>query len=79
MNLNFFGAVRTVKEFTSLLIQSGAGHIVNISSGTSVMPIPYLAIYGAAKAALNAWSDTLRVELEPFKCVQYSPCCTIHC
>ncbi|KAI0032683.1 hypothetical protein K488DRAFT_85657 [Vararia minispora EC-137] len=66
MDVNFFGIVRTTMEFAPLLIQSGAGRVVNISSAAGLMPIPYLSIYGAAKAAVNAYSDSLRVELEPF-------------
>ena len=66
-DLNFWGTVRMVKAFTPLLMRSGAGHIVNISSVTGILPIPYLSVYGSAKAALNQYSDVLRVELSPFK------------
>ncbi|VDB83168.1 unnamed protein product [Peniophora sp. CBMAI 1063] len=65
-DLNFWGTVRMVKAFTPLLMRSGAGHIVNISSVTGIIPIPYLSVYGSAKAALNQYSDVLRVELTPF-------------
>jgi 1-acylglycerone phosphate reductase len=56
-----------VNAFSSLLIESGAGHVVNIGSVTATMPIPYLSVYNAAKAALHAYGDTLRVELAPLK------------
>ncbi|KZV74957.1 NAD(P)-binding protein [Peniophora sp. CONT] len=65
-DLNFWGPVRMIKAFTPLLMRSHAGHIVNISSVTGILPIPYLSVYGSAKAALNQYSDVLRVELTPF-------------
>lgn len=72
LDLNFWGAVRMVKAFTPLLMQSKEGHIVNISTGASTLPIPYLSMYGSAKAALNHYGDVLRVELAPFKQVRAS-------
>ena len=67
LDLNFWGAVRMVKAFTPLLMRSSAGHIVNVSSAAGTLPIPYLGMYGAAKAALNHYGDVLRAELAPFK------------
>jgi len=58
---NFFGTVRMVKEFSSLLMESPAAHIVNISSSSGVLPSPFLSIYSASKAALNStFGDSLR-------------------
>lgn len=56
-----------VKAFIPLLLKSDGGHIFNISSVAATMPIPYLSMYGASKAALQAYGDTLRVELAPFR------------
>ena len=39
--------------------------IINISSGETTRPSPYLAGYGAAKAAINHLTSTLAVELGP--------------
>jgi NAD(P)-dependent dehydrogenase (short-subunit alcohol dehydrogenase family) len=44
---------------------SGGGVIVNVSSGESTRPAPYLAAYGAAKAAINHLTATMAVELGP--------------
>lgn len=41
------------------------GVIINISSGETTRPSPYLAGYGAAKAAINHLTSTLAVELGP--------------
>ncbi|VDB83160.1 unnamed protein product [Peniophora sp. CBMAI 1063] len=64
--LNFWGAVRMVEAFTPLLMRSSAGHIVNISTTASAIPVPYVSMYGAAKSALNYYGDVLRIELMPF-------------
>lgn len=47
--------------------EGGHGLIVNISSVNSYIPLPFVATYNASKAALNQLSDTLRLELQPFK------------
>ena len=39
--------------------------IINVSSGESTRPSPYMAGYGAAKAAINHLTTTLAVELGP--------------
>jgi 17beta-estradiol 17-dehydrogenase / very-long-chain 3-oxoacyl-CoA reductase len=38
------------------------GTIMNISSGSSLSPCPYLTVYAASKAFINAWSEGLRIE-----------------
>jgi NAD(P)-dependent dehydrogenase (short-subunit alcohol dehydrogenase family) len=44
---------------------SGGGVIINVSSGESTRPAPFLAAYGAAKAAINHLTTTMAVELGP--------------
>ncbi|KFB36680.1 AGAP007879-PB-like protein [Anopheles sinensis] len=46
--------------------QRGRGLIVNISSMTSVCPMPYLTAYSATKAYVTTFSMALREELKPF-------------
>jgi hypothetical protein len=66
-DLNFHAAVRMVTAFSPLILAVGKGSkIVNISSIAGSIPVPYLAMYGAAKGALDRYSETLRVELKPF-------------
>ena len=43
-----------------------AGVIVNVSSGTTLKPHPMLALYTASKAAINAFTESLAIELEQF-------------
>ena len=58
-----------VKDFIQLLIASGDGRVVNIGNVAGIMPVPFGAAYNSSKAALHAFSNTLRVELAPFKSV----------
>ena len=65
-DVNVLGHYSTTKTFIPLLIKSKRGLVMFNSSLASVVPLPYNAPYNAAKAALNAIGDTLRVELAPF-------------
>ncbi|KAB8260289.1 short chain dehydrogenase/reductase [Aspergillus pseudonomiae] len=62
---NIFSVMRMVREFTPLLIQA-KGTIINIGSVAAVIPYVFSGIYNASKAALHAYSNTLRLELAPF-------------
>jgi NAD(P)-dependent dehydrogenase (short-subunit alcohol dehydrogenase family) len=48
-----------------VMASTGGGVIVNVSSGESTRPAPFLAAYGAAKAAINHLTATMAVELGP--------------
>jgi 1-acylglycerone phosphate reductase len=61
---NLFGVMRLVQVFGPLLIQA-QGTIVMIGSVTAVVPYVFGSVYNASKAALHAYSNTLRVEMEP--------------
>lgn len=65
--VNFFGPICMTQAFVPLLVSSGNGRIVNIASVGAVMPLPFCAVYNASKAALVSMSNTLRLELAPFK------------
>ena len=43
-----------------------AGVVMNVSSTTTLKPLPMLAVYTASKAAMNAFTASLALELEPF-------------
>lgn len=63
--LNLFAAVRLTNALLPALRASKAAAVVNISSTAATMPFGPCAHYGAAKAALDAYSRTLAVELAP--------------
>lgn len=62
---NLFGVHRLIREALPLLRESN-GTIVNLSSIVGAVWLPGAGAYSASKAALEALSDALRVELQPF-------------
>jgi NAD(P)-dependent dehydrogenase (short-subunit alcohol dehydrogenase family) len=52
-------------EARVMLDQGRGGVIINVSSGETTRPSPYLGAYGAAKAAINHLTQTMAVELGP--------------
>ncbi|WP_182527194.1 oxidoreductase [Nocardioides dongkuii] len=66
LDLNYLSAIRVTNALLPALREAGAGGaIINISSAAALMPVPPLAHYGAAKAALNAYGKALATELAP--------------
>ena len=64
MNINFWGVVYGTKAFLPYLKESGAGHVVNISSVFGLVSIPTQSAYNAAKFGVRGFTDALRMELE---------------
>ncbi|HEY0777713.1 MAG TPA: SDR family oxidoreductase [Gemmatirosa sp.] len=63
---NTFGAMAVTQAVLPQLRERKAGVVVNVSSSTTLLPLPMLAVYTASKAALNAFTESLVLELEPF-------------
>jgi NAD(P)-dependent dehydrogenase (short-subunit alcohol dehydrogenase family) len=63
---NTFGAMAVTHAFLPRLRQRRAGVIVNVSSSVTLKSLPMLSVYSASKAALNAFSESLALELQPF-------------
>ncbi|KAI9828944.1 MAG: hypothetical protein M1819_006443 [Sarea resinae] len=63
--VNLFAVMRMCQEFIPLLI-AAQGTIVQLGSLAGIMPYVFGSAYNASKAALHSYSNTLRVELEPF-------------
>ena len=66
LEVNLIGHIAVTQAFLSL-IRKGHGRIVNMGSIAGIMPQPYLAPYSASKAALEAITDSLRLELKPWR------------
>jgi short-subunit dehydrogenase len=60
---NFFGAFNLTQAILPHMKQRKTGHIVNMSSVAGLRGIPNSSMYCASKAALIAFSDSLRIEL----------------
>ncbi len=63
MQLNYFAAVRLCLRLLPRMLEQGSGQIVNVSSVAALMNPPRFAAYIASKAALDAFSRSLRIEL----------------
>src|SRR3954466_3355284 len=63
---NVFGLMALTRAVLPAMLARGEGRIVNISSVSGRIPAPLLGAYHASKYALEALSDALRMELEPF-------------
>ncbi|KAF2141173.1 uncharacterized protein K452DRAFT_271814 [Aplosporella prunicola CBS 121167] len=63
--VNVYAVMRMCQEFAPLIIEA-KGTIVQIGSLAGIMPYVFGSVYNATKAALHAYSNTLRVELAPF-------------
>jgi short-subunit dehydrogenase len=65
LRTNYLGAVYCTHEVLPTMIASGAGHIVNISSGAGKIGTLNMAAYCASKFAMNGWAESLYHELKP--------------
>jgi NAD(P)-dependent dehydrogenase (short-subunit alcohol dehydrogenase family) len=63
---NTFGTFEMTRAVLPQFRERGAGTIVNVSSSTTLKALPLLAVYTASKAAVNAFTECLALELEPF-------------
>ena len=63
-DVNLFGAFAITKALLPAL-REARGRIVNVSSVAAELAIPFQAFYSMSKAALNAFTATLRIELRP--------------
>lgn len=64
-DVNVFAPMALTRAVLPGMIARQRGTVVNISSVSGVMPTPFAGAYCASKAALNAASDALRMELRP--------------
>jgi short-subunit dehydrogenase len=64
METNFFAAVAGTLTVLPGMLQRGRGVVVNVSSDTGRAPGPGESAYGASKAALSAFTDSLSYTTE---------------
>ena len=63
MDVDFWGVVNGTKVFLPYLIESGDGHVINISSIFGVFSVPGQAAYNSAKFAVRGFTEALRQEM----------------
>lgn len=63
MGINFWGVAHGSKFFLPHLIDSGDGHLVNISSLFGLVSMPGQSMYNAAKYGVRGMSEAIRQEM----------------
>ena len=64
MDVDFWGVVNGTKVFLPHLIESGDGHVINVSSIFGLFSVPGQGAYNAAKFAVRGFTEALRQEME---------------
>lgn len=63
---NTLGTLAMTRAVLPQFRQRRSGVIVNVTSAVTLQPLPLLAVYTASKAAVNAFTESLAIELAPF-------------
>ncbi|MEG2144957.1 MAG: SDR family NAD(P)-dependent oxidoreductase, partial [Oscillospiraceae bacterium] len=71
-DVNVFGAAAVMREVLPYMRKRRAGIIINMSSVAGRMSVPFGSWYSASKHALEALSDSVRMEVKPFNIKVYT-------
>lgn len=63
MDIDFWGVVNGTKAFLPMLIESGDGHVINVSSLFGLIAVPGQSAYNSAKFAVRGFTESLRQEM----------------
>lgn len=63
---NTLGTIALTQAVLPQFRAKQSGTIINITSTVTLKSLPLLAVYTASKAAVNAFTESLALELEPF-------------
>ena len=63
---NVFGAIAMTQAVLPQFRQRRDGVVINVTSSVTLKPLPLLSVYTGSKAALNAFTESLALELAPF-------------
>ncbi|ONG58018.1 short-chain dehydrogenase/reductase [Pseudoroseomonas deserti] len=63
---NTFGTMAVTQAVLPQFRARGSGVVVNVTSTVTLRPLHLLSVYTASKAAVNAFTESLALELEPF-------------
>jgi short-subunit dehydrogenase len=63
---NTLGTIAMTQAVLPQMRQRRAGVVVNVTSSVTLKPLPLLSIYTGSKAAVNAFTESLALELAPF-------------
>lgn len=63
---NTIGTIALTQAVLPQFRQRKAGVVVNVTSSVTLKALPLIAAYRASKAAVNAFTESMALELEPF-------------
>ncbi|KVA32521.1 dehydrogenase [Burkholderia cepacia] len=63
---NTLGTIALTQAVLPQFRARGAGVVVNVTSSVTLKALPLVGAYRASKAAVNAYTESMAVELEPF-------------
>lgn len=63
---NTLGVITMTKAVLPQMRERRAGVVINVTSAVTLRALPLLSIYTASKAAVNAFTESVALELEPF-------------
>ena len=66
MEINYFAAVSLCRQALKAMASRGGGNILNVTSASARRSLARIGAYGASKAALHGFTQTLRLEAAPF-------------
>lgn len=61
--VNLLGTIRVIDAFTPHLLARGHGDVLTVTSGIGFTPFPLMPTYGATKAAVHSYTESLRAHL----------------
>jgi NAD(P)-dependent dehydrogenase (short-subunit alcohol dehydrogenase family) len=62
---NTLGTIAMTQAVLPQFRERKAGTVINVTSTVTLRPLPLLSVYTASKAAVNAFTESLAIELEP--------------
>lgn len=62
MNTNVLGTSHVDFYAYRIMTDQGYGHLINLSSGAGIFPVPLMGVYSASKFAVLGLSEVLRME-----------------
>lgn len=63
---NTIGTLFMVQAFLPQMRQRRSGVVINVTSTVTIKTLPVIGVYRASKAAVNAFTESLAVEVAPF-------------
>lgn len=65
-DINTLGTIAMTQALLPQFRERRAGVVINVTSSVTLLPLPLLSIYTASKAAVNAFTESLALELRQF-------------